>query len=108
MEQISFDEFKKLDLRVGKIISADKIPGADKLYQLDVDVGTERRTMVAGIAEWYSPEELAGREVVVIANLAPARIRGVESQGMVLAADVNGAAVLLGPDKEVPVGSSVC
>ena len=107
VEQISFEEFKRLDLRTGKIVAADRVPGADKLLQLTVDIGTERRPMVAGIAQWYSPEDLVGRQVVVVANLAPARIRGVESRGMLLAADLNGAAVLLEPDKEVPPGSTV-
>jgi methionyl-tRNA synthetase len=107
MEQISFDEFKKLELRIGKVVSAEKVPGADKLLQLTVDLGTEQRPVVAGIAQWYSPEELVGREVVIVANLAPAVIRGAESRGMLLAADLNGTAVLLGPDKEVPPGSAV-
>ncbi|MDI6827621.1 MAG: methionine--tRNA ligase subunit beta, partial [Armatimonadota bacterium] len=107
VEQISFEEFKKLDLRVGRIIAADKVAGADKLLLLTVDLGTEQRPIVAGIAQWYSPEELVGREIVVVANLAPAKIRGVESRGMLLAADVEGTAVLLQPDKDVPPGSSV-
>lgn len=107
MEQISFDEFKKMELRIGRIAAAEKVPGADKLLQLTVDLGAEQRTMVAGIAEWYKPEDLTGRQVVVVANLAPAKIRGVESRGMVLAADVNGTAVLLQPDKETPPGSVV-
>ncbi|MGB9587716.1 MAG: methionine--tRNA ligase subunit beta, partial [Armatimonadota bacterium] len=106
-QTISFDEFKRLNLRVGKVISADRVPGADKLLQLTVDIGEEQRQVVAGIAQWYAPEELVGRQVVMIANLAPARIRGVESRGMLLAADVNGTAVLLQPDKEVPAGSTV-
>ena len=107
VEQISFEEFKKLDLRVGKIVAADRVPGADKLLQLTVDIGSEQRPMVAGIAQWYSPEDLVGKQIVVVANLAPARIRGVESRGMLLAADVGGTAVLLEPDKEVPPGSAV-
>lgn len=106
-QTISFDEFKMLDLRVGKVISADRVPGADKLLRLTVDIGEEQRQVVAGIAQWYAPEELVGRQVVVVANLAPARIRGVESRGMLLAADVNGTAVLLQPDKEVPAGSLI-
>ena len=107
MEQISFEEFKKMELCVGKIVSADKIPDADKLLQLTVDIGTEQRPVVAGIAQWYSPEDLVGKEVIIVANLAPAKIRGVESRGMLLAADVDGTAVLLGVDKEVPPGSAV-
>jgi methionyl-tRNA synthetase len=106
-EYISYDEFKKLQLRIGRIVTAEKVAGADKLLQLIVDIGTEERQVVAGIAKWYSPEELVGRQVVVVANLAPARIRGVESRGMLLAADLDGTAILLQPDKEVPAGSTV-
>jgi len=107
VEQISFDEFKRLDLRIGKIVTADRVPGADKLLQLTVDMGTETRPVVAGIAQWYAAEDLVGREIVVVANLAPAVIRGVESRGMLLAADENGTAILIQPDKEVPPGSAV-
>lgn len=107
VDTISFDEFKKLQLKVGKVLTAEKVEGADRLYRLSVDIGSEERQIVAGIAKWYSPEELIGRQVVVIVNLAPAKIRGVESRGMLLAADLDGAAVLLKPDKEVPTGSIV-
>lgn len=107
-EFLSFDDFKKVELKVGKILTAERVPGATKLLQLTVDLGEESaRPVVAGIAQWYNPEDLVGRQVVVVANLAPAKIRGVESRGMLLAADLNGAAVLLNPDKEVPVGSTV-
>ena len=104
---ISFDEFKKLDLKVGKIVSAELVEGATKLLKLQVDLGAETRQVVAGIAQWYSSEDLVGRQIVVVANLAPAVIRGVESRGMLLAADLDGTAVLLNPDKEVPPGSAV-
>jgi methionyl-tRNA synthetase len=107
VEYLSFDDFKKLDLRIAKILTAEKVAGADKLLRLTVDIGTEERQVVAGIAKWYNPEDLIGRQVVMIANLAPAKIRGVESNGMLLAADLDGAAVLLQPDKEVPEGSTV-
>lgn len=104
---LTFDEFKKLDLRIGKIIEAEKVEGADKLLKLKVDIGTEVRPVVAGIAQWYRPEDLIGREIVVVANLAPATIRGVESRGMLLAADQEGRAILLKPDQDVPPGSKV-
>jgi len=104
---LTFDEFKKIELKVAKIIAAEKVEGADKLLKLRVDLGTEERQVVAGIAQWYSAEELVGREIVLVANLAPRAVRGVESQGMLLAADLNGTAVLLQPDKEVPPGSPV-
>lgn len=104
---LTFDEFKKIDLRVGKILEAEKVEGADKLLKLKVDIGTEVRQVVAGIALWYAPEDLIGKQIVLVANLAPAKIRGVESQGMLLAADDAGAAVVVRPDKEVPLGSTV-
>ena len=105
---VSFQEFKKLDLRVGKIVEAARVPGADKLLQLKVDIGTEVRQIVAGVAMWYATDDLVGKEIVIVANLAPAVIRGVESRGMLLAAsDPDGAAVILNPDKEVPPGSPV-
>ncbi len=106
-QYLTFDEFKKMDLRVAKVIAAEKVEGADKLLKLQVDLGAEQRQVVAGMALWYSPEDMIGREVVMIANLKPAKIRGVESQGMLLAADIDGEAVLLKPDKEVPPGSTV-
>ncbi len=106
-QYLTFDEFKKVDLRVGRILEAEKVEGADKLLKLKVDIGTEVRQVVAGVALWYAPEDLVGRQIVLVANLAPAKIRGVESQGMLLAADDSGAAVLLNPDKEVPLGSTV-
>ncbi len=106
-QYLTFDDFKKMELRVAKVISAEKVEGADKLLKLQVDLGTEQRQVVAGMALWYTPEDMVGREVVMIANLKPAVIRGVESQGMLLAADQEGAAVLLQPDKEVPPGSTV-
>jgi methionyl-tRNA synthetase len=83
---ISIDEFRKLDLRVGRIVTAEKITGADKLLKLSVDIGTETRQVVAGIATKYAPDLLIGKSVVVVANLKPAVIRGIESQGMILAA----------------------
>jgi methionyl-tRNA synthetase len=106
-EQISFDEFKKLDLRVGIVKTAQAIPKAKKLLQLTVDIGSETRTVVAGISLSYTPEELVGKKVVLLANLAPAKIMGITSQGMVLAAvDENGARVLT-PEKDAPPGTPV-
>jgi methionyl-tRNA synthetase len=83
---ISIDEFRKLDLRVGRILTAEKIAGADKLLKLSIQIGAETRQVVAGIATKYAPEQLIGRSVVLVANLKPAVIRGIESQGMILAA----------------------
>ena len=104
---ISIDEFQKLDLRVAKIIEAEKIPKADKLLQLRVDLGDEIRQVIAGIAEHYAPDELIGKQVIVVANLQPAKIRGIESQGMVLAAAGEESVVLGTFDKEIPAGTRV-
>jgi methionyl-tRNA synthetase len=108
LAQIKFDEFKKLDLRVGKVLSASAVPKAKKLLHLSVDLGEPApRSIVAGIAEAYSPEQLVGKQVIVVANLEPATIRGVASQGMILAA---GDAQILGLsalDHDVPAGTRV-
>ncbi|HDZ27593.1 hypothetical protein LCGC14_1062730, partial [marine sediment metagenome] len=85
MEQVTFDEFKRMDFRVGEVLKAERVEGTDKLLKLEVDIGTEKRTIVAGVADVYSPEELVGKKFVIIVNLKPAVIRGVESQGMLLA-----------------------
>ena len=104
---ISFDEFRKLDIRVGKIIKAEKIEDADKLLRLEVDIGSETRQIVAGIAQFYSADSLLGKEITIIANLEPRILKGVESQGMLLAASCDSEPVLLIPDREVPPGSVV-
>jgi len=107
MEFVSYEEFSKLDLRVGQVLSAKRIEGTQKLLLLEVDLGSEKRQLVAGIAEQYKPEDLVGKQIVVVANLQPKKIRGYWSQGMLLAADVDGKPVLLVPDKPVPPGSKV-
>jgi len=104
---VTFEEFKKLDLRVGKIIKAEKINGSEKLLRLEVDTGKEKRQLVAGIGKFYNPEEIIGKEIIVIANLEPKIIFGIESQGMLLAANVDGQPVILTPDKEVPAGTKI-
>jgi methionyl-tRNA synthetase len=103
----SFQEFQKLDLRVARVEAVEPHPKADRLYLLQVTDGSEVRTIVAGIRQAYSAEALRGRLVVVVWNLQPAVIRGVESRGMLLAADVEGCPALLGPDRGVPPGSRV-
>ena len=105
-ELISFAEFQKLDLRVGSIISAEPIEGADRLLKLQVDIGTEKRQVVAGIAEHYKPDALIGKQVIVVVNLEAATIRNVESHGMILAASGD-AVVLTSPETEVPLGTQV-
>ncbi|MEM3894718.1 methionine--tRNA ligase subunit beta [Thermofilum sp.] len=107
MSQITINDFQKLDIRVGKILSVEPIKRSDKLLLLKVDLGTEQRQIVAGIAQYYKPEELVGKEVVVLANLQPRTIMGFISQGMLLAAVEDDKPVLLVPDKEVKVGSKV-
>jgi methionyl-tRNA synthetase len=89
--EISIDDFGRMDLRVVKVIAAEKVPKADKLLKLTVDLGEETRTVVSGIAQHYEPEALVGKQVVLVANLKAAKIRGVESRGMVLAASCDGA-----------------
>ena len=100
-------EFAKLDLRVAQILDAQKVEGADKLLQLQIDLGSEKRQIVAGIAQHYGAEDLIGKKVVVVANLKPAKIRGVESRGMLLAASGADTVSILTPLKDVPVGSKV-
>ena len=105
---ITYDDFDKLDLRVGKVLEAEKVPKADKLLKLIVDLGFEKRTILSGIAEYYQPEELVGKLVTVVANLAPRKIRGIESQGMLLMAGNDfGKLYSVGPDQEIEPGSVV-
>ena len=107
---IGHDDFKKVELKVGTIVSAEKHPNADKLLVLKVDIGEEEpRQLVAGISKYYSPEELEGKRIIVVANLEPAKLRSVESQGMLLAAeDKEGNVVLLTTDSEIDNGSEIC
>jgi methionyl-tRNA synthetase len=107
MELLDIEDFKKLDLRVAHIKSAGAVPGAKKLLMVNIDIGGDERQIVAGIAEHYAPEDLVGRNIIVIANLKPAKIRGVESQGMLLAATDGDRVILLVPDKEAAPGSRI-
>ena len=107
MVYVSFEDFAKLDLRVGKIIEVKNHPNADKLYVVKVDLGGEVRTLVAGLKKYYSKDELLNRYVVIVANLQPKKLRGIESQGMLLAADDGENVALLMPDKEVKLGAGV-
>lgn len=108
-ELLDITEFQKLDLRVAKVLQAERIKGADKLLKLQIDLGTEQRQIVAGIALHYTPEELVGKEIVVVANLKSAKLRGEVSQGMLLAASTPDHAVLglVTPERSVPPGSKV-
>jgi len=103
---VSYEEFKNIVMKVGRIENAEQIPGADKLYKLTVDTG-EIRTIVAGIAQNYAIEELIGKEIIVVTNLDSRMLRGVESQGMLLAAEDGEIVSLLVPLKEIKPGSEV-
>jgi methionyl-tRNA synthetase len=111
-DTITFDDFAKLDLRVATVVEAELHPNADRLLKLQVDLGSERRQICAGIKGHYEPADLVGRQIIVVANLAPRKIRGEESNGMLLAASVEEDGqtqnvVLLAPGSQVPAGSSV-
>ena len=104
---VTYDEFAKLDLRVAHVLEAVKVEGAKKLLKLKIDLGTEQRQIVAGVAESYAPEQLVGKKFIIIANLQPAVIRGVESQGMLLAAAAGGKAMIPFFEPDVPAGTKV-
>jgi methionyl-tRNA synthetase len=106
-KMVSYEDFAKLKIKVGTIKKVEDVQGADKLYKITVDTG-EERTLVAGIKQEYSKKELAGKQIVVLTNLEPKKLRGIESKGMLLAAEVGGKAILLQPDKKVKEGSNVC
>src|SRR6185437_9502343 len=107
--RITIDDFAKVELRVGQVKVAEKVKGADKLLRLEVDIGSEVRQVVAGIAEAYAPELLIGRKVVIVANLAPRKLRGLVSDGMIVAASVGeqGKPVLASFLEDVPIGAKL-
>jgi methionyl-tRNA synthetase len=105
LSQISIEDFAKVQMRVGQVLEAERIEGSRKLVKLKVDIGTEVRQVVAGIAEAYEPASLLNRKVVIVANLKPARLMGVESNGMVVAASVDGKPVLATFAEEVTNGA---
>ena len=104
---LDITDFAKVDLRVAEIVSAERVEGADKLLKLQVNLGNESRQIVAGIAKHYAPEDLVGKRIVVVANLKPAKLRGIESQGMLLAASDETTVSILTPLKDVAIGSKV-
>jgi methionyl-tRNA synthetase len=106
-ELLSIEEFQRWDIRVARVVTAELHPRADRLLKLTVDVGGEERPLVAGIAAHYRPEDLVGRLIVVVANLKPARLRGEESCGMLLAASAGEVVSLLTPDQALPPGARV-
>jgi len=108
MEQITFDEFNRMDLRVGEIMEAERVEGTNKLIKMQLDIGNETRQMISGIADTYSPEDLVGKKCIVIVNLKPAVIRGIESQAMLLAAVMpDDSAIVPFFEKDVPTGAKV-
>lgn len=111
MDTVKFSDWQKIDLRTAKILKAEEIPGADKLYKLTVDLGKElgKKTLVAGIKMHYKPEELKGKTCIVFTNLEPRKLKGIESQGMILAAvsSDESKVFLLKPDKEIEEGSRI-
>jgi methionyl-tRNA synthetase len=105
--RIGIDQFFAVDLRVAEVRAAEKVEKSKKLMKLQVFTGDEERTIVAGIATKYTPEELVGRKIVIVANLQPAKLMGIESNGMVLAASIDGEPSLLSVDPSVPAGTKV-
>ena len=104
-DRISIDDYAKVELKTAEVLEVEKVEGADKLLKLQIKVGEENRQIVAGIAEHYSPEELVGKKIVVVANLKPAVIRGVESNGMLLAVSTKDSVILVTPENtDVPSG----
>ena len=104
---ITLDDFKKVELRTAKVLDAEEIPGADRIWKLSIDVGAEKKQIVAGVKAFYTREALIGRSIIVLNNLAPSVIRGVESQGMLLAAKDGTTLSILTVDKDVPPGCLV-
>jgi methionyl-tRNA synthetase len=104
---IDISEFAKVELKIAQVTAAERIKGSKKLLKLQVDLGSESRQIVSGIADAYEPEALVGRKVVLVTNLKPAKLMGVESNGMVLAASLDGKAVLCSVDADVPAGTKV-
>jgi len=104
---VSYEEFKKLDIRVALIESVEKVPKADKLYKLSIALGDEKRTLVAGLAEQYKADELKGKKIVILANLEPRKLKGILSEGMLLAAVDGDIVSVLSPDKDIPTGAKI-
>lgn len=104
---INYDDFSKLELRIAKILTAEHVEGSEKLLKLQIDLGSEQRQIISGIAKSYTPEQLVGKSVVIIANLEPRMIMGLESNGMLLAASDESGPVILIPEREVPAGTNI-
>ena len=107
-ETITYEEFSNMDIRIARILEAEKVPKTTKLVKLSLDTGLDKRTVVSGIAEYFKPEDLVGKQVCLLANLSPRKIRGIESHGMILLAeDPDGKLILVTPDEETSLGATV-
>lgn len=106
-EQVSIKEFKRLDVRIGTVVEVERVPGSDKLYRMQVDMGDEVRQIVTGLVDWYTDEDLTGKVIAVLMNLKPAKIFGQWSYGMLLAAEVGEDLALLTVDREIANGARV-
>ncbi len=104
---ITMKEFKKLDIRIGTVAEVEKVPGSDKLYKLQVDIGGELRQIVTGLVDWYTADDIAGKVIAVVLNMKPAKIFGQWSYGMLLAAEIDGKLALLTTDHEIPNGARI-
>ena len=105
---ITFEDFTKLDIRIGKVISVEKVAGSDKLLKFIFDLGREKRQILAGMAEFFpDPSVLIGKEMPILVNIEPRTFRGLKSEGMIIAADYNNEPILLCPEKDIPPGSIV-
>ena len=107
-EEITIDEFFKTELKVAKVIDCEKVEKSNKLLKLTLSLGDEERTVASGLANYYKPEELIGKKVILVSNLKPAKLCGVVSQGMVLCAEKDGKVVIVSPEVDMPEGSVVC
>lgn len=107
LAMITIEDFKKLEIKIGKVTEAEAVPDTDKLIKLTIDFGSETRTVLTAIREFIEPSHFIGKEIPVLTNLEPRTFKGVESQGMILAADEDGKPILLHPEKEVTPGSPV-
>jgi len=107
MSTVSFEEFQKMDIRIAKIEKAERVEGTDKLVKLQVNMGNEKRQLVAGIAHQYEPKKLVGKQIPILANLEPKSFKGIESRGMILVAESDGKITLITPEKDVAPGAKV-
>lgn len=105
--EISYDDFKKLDMKVGKIVSAEKVGKTDKLYKIMVDNGEKKIQTVSSLADYYTTEELVGKSIIILVNLKPTKFCGVDSHGMLLCAEKDGKCILLSPEKDIEPGAEV-